>query len=112
MKRLFLPATAALTAWLVLTPALPFQRPPHPTGQGPDEPDATHLPNGKLQQDEILKEDHEKSLKDAAQLVDLAESLKEEIEKDDAHVLSISSLKKTEEIEKIARRIRARMKRY
>lgn len=110
MKRLFLPA-AALAASLVLTPLLPSQTPPH-TVQQQEEPEPTRLPNGKLQQDEILKEDHEKSLKDAAQLVALAESLKEEIEKDDAHVLSISSLKKTEEIEKIARRIRSRMKRY
>jgi len=68
------------------------------------------LPNGKLQQDEILKADHEKSIKDAAQLIELSESLKKELEKDDRHVLSISSLKKTEEIEKIAKRIRARLK--
>jgi len=70
------------------------------------------MPNGKLQQDEILKADHERSVKDAAQLIDLAESLKAELEKDDTHVLSISSLKKTEEIEKIAKRIRARLKRF
>jgi hypothetical protein len=77
-----------------------------------EEPDNEHLPNGKLRQDEILKEEHEKSIKDAAQLVELAESLKAEIEKDDAYVLSISSLKKTEEIEKLARRIRGRIKHY
>ena|SRR5689334_13829689 len=69
------------------------------------------LPNGKLQQDEILKADHEKSIKDAAQLIELSESLKKELEKDDSHVLSIASLKKTEEIEKIAKRIRARIRR-
>jgi len=74
----------------------------------PVEP--VRLPNGKLQQDEILKADHEKSVKDAAQLIELSESLKKELEKDDSHVLSISSLKKTEEIEKIAKRIRARLK--
>jgi hypothetical protein len=110
MKRLFLPATALLAAWLLLAPALPSQT-PH---QGPPDTasEPTRLPNGKLQQDEIVKEEHEKSIKDAAQLVDLAESLKAEIEKDDAHVLSIATLKKTEEIEKIARRIRSRMKHY
>jgi hypothetical protein len=111
MKRLFLPVIAALAAWLLLTPSLAPQTTHRPPTQD-EEPDTTRLPNGKLQRDEILKEDHEKSLKDAAQLVDLAESLKQEIEKDDAHVLSISSLKKTEEIEKIARRIRARLKRF
>lgn len=76
-----------------------------PSGQS-----ETRLPNGKLQQDEILQSDHEKAVKDAAQLIDLAESLKQEIEKDDKYILSVSSLKKTEEIERLARRIRARLK--
>lgn len=76
----------------------------------PPKPIDVRLPNGKLQQDEILKADHEKSVKDAAQLIELSESLKKELEKDDSHVLSISSLKKTEEIEKIAKRIRVRLK--
>jgi len=76
-----------------------------------ETPSETRLPNGKLQRDEILKAEHERSVKDAAQLIELAESLKAELEKDDTHVLSISSLKKTEEIEKIARRIRSRIKR-
>ena len=67
------------------------------------------LPNGKSQQEEILKADHEKDLKDAAQLIELSEQLKQELEKNDRHVLSISSLKKTEEIEKLAKRIRARL---
>jgi hypothetical protein len=76
----------------------------------PSKSAEVRLPNGKLQQDEILKADHEKSVKDAAQLIELSENLKKELEKDDSHVLSISSLKKTEEIEKIAKRIRARLK--
>lgn len=110
MKRLFLPATAVLAAWMLLATSLPSQT----VRQAPPDsaPEPTRLPNGKLQQDEIVKEEHEKSIKDAAQLVDLAESLKAEIEKDDAHVLSLATLKKTEEIEKIARRIRSRMKHY
>jgi len=70
------------------------------------------LPNGKSQQEEILKADHEKDLKDAAQLVELAEQLKEELEKNDRHVLSVSSLKKTEDIEKLAKRIRSRLRRF
>ncbi len=70
------------------------------------------LPNGKSQQEEILKADHEKDLKDAAQLVELAEQLKLDLEKNDRHILSVSSLKKTEDIEKIARRIRSRLRRF
>ncbi len=70
------------------------------------------LPNGKLQSDEILKEDYKKNLKDAQDLIDLAQSLKTGLEKGEQHVLSISDLKKTEEIEKLAKRIRSRMRRY
>ena len=110
MKCRFVHAIAALATWMLLAPSLIPQTARH--GPPGAETDDTHLPNGKLQRDEIIKDDHEKSLKDAAQLVDLAESLKQEIEKDDAHILSISSMKKTEEIEKIARRIRSRMKRF
>ncbi len=69
------------------------------------------LPNGKLQRDEILKADREQNLKDAAQLADLAEQLKAELEKNDRYVLSISSLKKTDEIEKLVKRIRSRLRR-
>jgi hypothetical protein len=109
MKKRLLPVTA-LAAGIVLALSL------YPQTHRPSEPETeaapVRLPNGKLQQDEILKEDHEKSLKDAAQLIDLAESLKQELEKDDTHVLSISSLKKTEEIEKIARRIRSRIRHF
>jgi len=75
-------------------------------------PSERRLPNGKLQQDAIIKADREKSIKEAAQLIDMAESLKRDLEKDDAHVLSIATLKKTEEIEKLAKRIRSRLKRF
>jgi hypothetical protein len=102
MKRLLLPA---ILIPLALLPQRPADRP-----HEPQKASEVRLPNGKLQQDEILKADHAKIVKDAAQLIELAESLKQEIEKDDAHVLSISSLKKTEEIEKLAKRIRARLK--
>ncbi|HWB96697.1 MAG TPA: hypothetical protein VG672_08350 [Bryobacteraceae bacterium] len=79
---------------------------------GPGFPRDVKLPSGKSQQEEILKADHARDLKDAAQLVELAEQLKQELEKNDRHVLSVSSLKKTEEIEKIAKRIRSRLRRF
>lgn len=67
------------------------------------------LPNGKSQQEEILKAEHEKTLKDATALIELAEQLKADLEKNDRHVLSVATLKKTEEIEKLAKRIRTRL---
>ena len=100
---LHLAALAALAmAQAPMTPPPP--RLPHRTLSSDDA-----NPNRKPQPDEILKEDHEKDLKDAAQLIALAEQLKQELEKNDRHVLSIASLKKTEEIEKLAKRIRSRL---
>jgi hypothetical protein len=69
------------------------------------------LPNGKSQRDEILKADHEKNLKDAADLVELTQQLQLEIEKNDAFVFSLSALKKTDDIEKLVKKIRARLRR-
>lgn len=105
MKHLLRFAVAAMLA-LAMTPfVVPQVRPPRqPPAEGNVPP-----PLSKAQQDELLKADHEKDLKDAAQLIALAEQLKQELEKNDRHVLSISSLKKTEEIEKLAKRIHARL---
>jgi hypothetical protein len=69
------------------------------------------LPGGKSQRDEIVKADHEHSLKDADQLMKLSEELKIELEKNDRFIVSVSLLKKLEEIEKLAKRIRGRFKR-
>jgi hypothetical protein len=63
-------------------------------------------------QEAMLKDDHKKSLEDAAELYKLAEELKIEMEKNDHNVLSMSAMKKTEEIEKLAKRIRGRMRRF
>ncbi len=68
------------------------------------------LPNGKSQQEEILKADYQKTLQDAAELVKLAEQLQDDLIKEDRHVLSLASLKRTEDIEKLARKIRTRLR--
>ena len=86
-----------------------FQIPSRHERQEPPSTGDTRLPNGKSQQEEILKAEHEKSLKDAAMLIDLAEQLRADLEKNDRYVLSVATLKKTEEIEKIAKRIRTRL---
>ncbi len=69
------------------------------------------LPNGKSQQEEILKAEHEKTLKDAQELVKLSEELHDDLIKSDRHVLSLTNLKRIDEIEKLAKRIRGRLKR-
>lgn len=70
------------------------------------------LPNGKSQNEEILKAEYQKNLKDAQDLVDLAQSLQSDLKKEEGHVLSLTDVKKTEEIEKIAKRIRGRIMRF
>ena len=68
------------------------------------------LPSGKSQRDEILKVEREQNIKDAAQLVDLAQQLQVDLEKNDRFVFSIATLKKTDDIEKLAKKIRSRMR--
>jgi hypothetical protein len=93
----------AAAAWIAFAQAT--ERPPIPDPQA----DVT-LPNGKSQRAEILKAEREQNLKDAAQLVEMAKDLQQEIEKNESYVLSLSALKKTDEIEKLAKRIRGRMR--
>ena len=77
----------------------------------PDSPDFK-LPNGKSQKEEILKADHAKSLEDAGELIKISEEIKIDLERNDRHVLSVATLKKLDEAEKLVRRIRGRMKRF
>lgn len=98
----------ACSLFVIALLAQPPQQPP-PTHPGQEE--EPRLPNGKSQRDEILKADFQKSLEDARELSKLADELKADLEKNDRYVLSIPTLKKTEEIEKLARRIHDRLKR-
>ena len=68
------------------------------------------LPNGKRQIDEILKADHEQNLKEARELSALTVSFETELEKTDRFVLSIGLLKKLDEIDRLVRRLRNRLK--
>lgn len=104
-RSLLLALPAALGARL-----LPGQVAPSPPPL-PDEDTDVRLPNGKSQRDEIAKADYEKNVKDARELVSTATSFEEELEKDDRYVLSVSSLKKLDDIEKLTRRLRGRLKR-
>ena len=76
----------------------------------PDPQQDVQLPSGKSQRDEILKSEREQNIKDAAQLVELAQQLQLDLEKNDRFVLSISTIKKTDDIEKLAKKIRSRMR--
>jgi hypothetical protein len=69
------------------------------------------LPNGKSQKDEILKAEHTQNLKDLQELIELSQELRDSLEKNDRYVLSLADLKKTDDIEKLVKRIRTRLRR-
>jgi hypothetical protein len=75
----------------------------------PSDQEDTKLPSGKLQSEEILKADFNNSLRDLDRISKLAGEIKIEMEKKGRLVLSIPLTKKTEEMEKLAKRIRGRM---
>ena len=58
----------------------------------------------------MLKASYEQVLKETERLLELASELKEEVTKMNEDVLSVSGMKKAEEIEKLAKKIRSRMK--
>jgi hypothetical protein len=83
---------------------------PSTAPQALDDPEFK-LPSGKSQREEILRIEHEKSVQDAKRLARLGGELESDLQKTDYRILSVDILKKTDEIEKLARAIRARMKR-
>jgi len=108
MKR----ARLGICCLVFVTTAAGWQGLPPPAGRGgrvADE-DPT-LPNGKSQREEILKDEYKRNLQDAAQLVKLSEELRDALEAGDPHVVSLKLIKQTEEIEKLAKSVRGRLKR-
>lgn len=91
--------------------ALAGQQPPIVPSVPGSTPD-TQLPNGKSQHEEILKMEHKKNLADAAAMVKLAEEVSEDLEKNDRFVVSIKTLKQLDEIEKLTKAVRGRLKKY
>ncbi len=80
-------------------------------GQEPDS-EERKLPSGKSQREEILRAEHDKTLRNLDEIVKLANELKSDLEKKGYQVLSVSSLKKADEIEKLAHQLRSRLKRF
>jgi hypothetical protein len=101
-RRYILPAVFAA---LCLAQAPPEPEPePEPAG----EP-LVKLPSGKLQRDELLKQELAENRKDAAQLMELAQQLRGDLEKNSRYVFSLADRRKAEDIERLAHRIRTRM---
>lgn len=78
--------------------------------RAPNSDEDKKLPNGKSEKDEIAKDEHQRALNDAENLLSIAQDLRDELKKAGNYVVPVTSVKKTEEIEKLARRIRGRLK--
>ena len=75
------------------------------------DPADVKLPNGKSQRDEIIRVDYERNLKDAGDLARLAEEIKDDLEKGDRYLVSLKTLKKLDDVEKLTKDIRQRLRR-
>ncbi len=76
------------------------------------DPRMRRMPDGRTQAEHILESEYEKSKEDVDELAKLVEELKLELEKNDHNVLSLKAVKVAEEIEKIAKQLKNRLKRY
>lgn len=98
------------TSFLGLLSSLALAQEYPPALPGKDEP-PKRLPNGTLQSDAILKDEYKRLIEDAGKLVSLAKEVEESIEKNPHQVLNLALLKKIEEVEKLAKRMRSRYQR-
>ncbi len=91
-------------------PKLEDRRAPFPDVQDQDRDQVDpRNPNGKSRKDAIAQSEHEKALKDAEELASLSNDLRDDINKIGNFVVPVSALKKTHEIEKLARRLRSHL---
>ena len=77
-----------------------------------DDPLDQKLPSGKSLRDEIAKADYKRNVEDAGSLARLAAEVHDDLEKSESGVVSVKMLKKLDDIEKLTRTIRSRLKRY
>ena len=89
---------------------LPQSSPPKLEDRRAPFPDVQdQVPNGKAQKEAIAQSEHEKALKDAEELASLSNELRDDIRKIGNFTVPVSALKKTHEIEKLARRLRGHL---
>lgn len=69
----------------------------------------TRLPNGKSRTIAIVKNDFEKTKRDIAETIRLAEAFQKQLENDTEFVVDLRSVRRAEKIERLGRRIRKRL---
>ncbi len=73
-------------------------------------PETMNLPSERRLNRRMLKASYEQVVKDVERLFELTAELKEEVTKANEDVMSVSGIQKAEQIEKLAKKIRNRMK--
>ena len=98
-------ASLTMTGQLAGAQRVRIIRPESPTASDDSMPAPERGPTRKM-----LKASYEQLQKDVQHLSDLAAELKGEVTNSDENVLSLSGVKKAEEIEKLAKKIQGRIK--
>ena len=104
MRSSFACCIMGLTAVMLCQPE---QRSGGASRTGPANPEV-HISPREYQQS-ALQSAHEQNLEDTSRLVKLSTELKWELANNDRQVLSLATVKKMDEIERLIRRIRARV---
>lgn len=97
---------AALWALLLVKAQVPPEM-----GRPPREPEEKRLPDGRSQNEAILKEEHKRTMRELDEMAKLIQELRAEFEKNEHHVVSLGAIRKLEDIEKRSKRIRDRQRR-
>ncbi len=98
----------AILFFLLASPLTPGQNP---------QPEVVHLPppmptgdlHGKSKE-QVAAENREPALKDVEELAQVSQELRDELRNTGQYVIPVDAIKKTKQIEKLARRIRGRLK--
>ena len=104
MKHLWLPVFTALAA-LAQQPGIPPD--PALTPASPTNPGLR-----RQQRDALSKQDYKDNVRDAAELVKLSQGLQASIERNGSFIVDANDIRSAEQIEKLAKNIRARLKRF
>ena len=109
-RRVFAAALAAAWSAFAQFPQDVPGQPPFPESGSRDKPDDSKLPNGKSRADAIAADEHKKAIKEADELVQEAEKLRDDIKSAGKFVVPLTAVRRTEEIEKLAKKIRGRLR--
>ena len=95
-------------AWLSRSQDVGLESPEREDRQRHEADD--RLPNGKSRANAIAQSEHKKALEEADQLIEMAQELKKQIDKAGTYVVPVTAVRTTEDIEKLARKIRGRLR--